>query len=157
MAEFSSEKFRKDLIKIVECIRDLCAARVPENLGHYTGSQLRMITRIYELTRNTEDGIQLKTLAGVLRITPAATSEMVETLVKRGALERRVDPNDRRAMSLRLTSGLESVFKDAEKHLDGVLEEFFAGVSPEERNFSMDIISRLNKFFINLNQPENKL
>lgn len=155
MEKSNSKIFRKDLINVVESIRNLCAARVPENLGHYTGSQLRMITRIYELTRNSEEGIQLKTLAGVLRITPAATSEMVDNLVQRGALERRVDPNDRRAMSLRLAASLEDIFKNAESHLDTVLEEFFSGVTSEERHFAEDIISRLNKFLILKNQTED--
>ena len=110
MPKFDRTIFRSDLISVVEHIRDLCSAKVPLSLGHYTGSQLRMITRIYELTRNSSDGLQLKTLAKVLHITPAATSEMVETLVKRGALERRIAANDRRAMSLRLSRELENCF-----------------------------------------------
>ena len=154
MGDFSSEMFRKDLIGVMENIRDLCAARVPANLGHYTGSQLRMITRIHELTRDNKDGIQLKTLAGVLQITPAATSEMVETLVKRGALERRVAANDRRAMSLRLTEDLEKIFQNAELHLDSLLDRFFGQMEPEQQKFAGDIIRQLNKFLADCNQPE---
>lgn len=154
MGDFNSEMFRNDLIGIWENIRDLCAARVPANLGRYTGSQLRMITRIHELTRDNKEGIQLKTLAGVLQITPAATSEMVETLVKRGALERRVAANDRRAMSLRLTKDLEDIFKNAELHLDSLLEKFFEQMPPEQQESAGEIIRQLNKYLSDSNQPE---
>ena len=154
MGDFNSEMFRNDLIGIWENIRDLCAARVPANLGRYTGSQLRMITRIHELTRDNKEGIQLKTLAGVLQITPAATSEMVETLVKRGALERRVAANDRRAMSLRLTKDLEDIFRNAELHLDSLLEKFFEQMPPEQQESAGEIIRQLNKYLTDSNQPE---
>ena len=154
MGDFNSEMFRNDLIGIWKNIRDLCAARVPANLGRYTGSQLRMITRIHELTRDNKEGIQLKTLAGVLQITPAATSEMVETLVKRGALERRVAANDRRAMSLRLTKDLEDIFRNAELHLDSLLEKFFEQMPPEQQESAGEIIRQLNKYLTDSNQPE---
>jgi DNA-binding MarR family transcriptional regulator len=154
MPKFDSKIFRSDLISVVEHIRDLCSAKVPHTLGHYTGSQLRMITRIYELTRNSNDGLQLKTLAKVLHITPAATSEMVETLVKRGALERRIAPNDRRAMSLRLSRELENVFLAAEAHLGTLLDDFFSQISAEDSVITGNIIGRLNKFLADLNQAE---
>ena len=154
MSKFDSKAFQSDLISVVERIRDLCSAKVPVCLGHYTGSQLRMITRIYELTRNSDEGLQLKTLAGVLHITPAATSEMVETLVKRGALERRIAANDRRAMSLRLSENLEKVFRAAESHLGTMLNDFFANIPPEESSIAGDIMGRLNKFLADLNQTE---
>lgn len=156
MGSLNNRVFRQDLIAVLESIRELCAARVPSNLGHYTGSQLRMINRIYELTRNNNDGIQLKTLAGVLQITPAATSEMVETLVKRGALERNVDPNDRRAMALRLTAELENVFKKAEEHLDIILDRFFADIPEEQRETAGVIINKLNTHLNGFIQTENK-
>ena len=156
MTEFSSHEFRQDLITIGEQIRDFCAAKVPANLGHYTGSQLRMITRIYELTRQDVDGIQLKKLAQVLNITPAATSEMVETLVKRGALERRVDSNDRRAMALRLTPELNKIFQDSVACLDKRLAEFFTGIAPEKQQIAAEVLHELNLFFATSNGNEIK-
>lgn len=154
MGDFNSGMFRKDLIEIWKNIRDLCSARVPAKLGHYTGSQLRMISRIHELTRDNNEGIQLKTLAAELQITPAATSEMVETLVRRGALERNVAANDRRAMSLRLSKDLENIFKNAEQHLDSLLEKFFDQMPPEQQESAGAIIRQLNKYLTDSNQPE---
>ena len=156
MKEISSEDFRRDLIGVGERIRDICAVRVPKTLGHYTGSQLRMINRIYELTRHNSEGIQLKMLAGVLRITPAATSEMVETLVRRGALERRVDPHDRRAMSLRLSTELESHFRKSEEFLDRLLDKFFVGFDVEKCRITAEIMAELNKFLTSVNEPEGE-
>ena len=146
MAVVSSKEFRSDLVSVGERIRDICAARVPASLGRYTGSQLRMINRIYELTRESEAGIQLKTLASVLDITPAATSEMVETLVKRGALERKVSASDRRAVALRLSPELETLFQNSINYLDGQLERFFEEIPPEESAIAAKIMQKLNHF-----------
>ena len=146
MAVLNSKEFRSDLISVGERIRDICAARVPASLGRYTGSQLRMINRIYELTRQSEEGIQLKQLAAVLDITPAATSEMVETLVRRGALERKVSASDRRAVALRLSSELEELFQNSINYLDGRLERFFEEISPEEAAAAAMVMQKLNHF-----------
>ena len=146
MAVLNSKEFRSDLISVGERIRDICAARVPASLGRYTGSQLRMINRIYELTRQSEEGIQLKQLAAVLDITPAATSEMVETLVRRGALERKVSASDRRAVALKLSPELEELFQNSINYLDGRLQSFFAEISPEEAAAAAMVMQKLNHF-----------
>ena len=154
MKNISNEKFLQDLIGVGERIRDLCAQRVPKSLAHYTGSQLRMINRIYELTRHQSEGIQLKTLANVLRITPAATSEMVETLVQRGALERRVDVCDRRAMSLRLSAGLEAHFHQSEEFIVELFGKFFDSSDPEKRQIAAEVMDKLHLFLVKVNQLE---
>ena len=140
------EKFLTDLMGVGDWIRDLCVARLPRKMAGFTSSQLRMIKCIYELTRHQREGIQLKTLARVLAITPAATSEMVENLVRRGALERRVDTRDRRAMALRLTSELEEHFIQSEKYVDALIEKFFSSCEPEERHVAADVVFKLNAF-----------
>ncbi len=142
----NSREFRSDLISVGERIRDICAARVPASLGKYTGSQLRMINRIYRLTRQSEEGIQLKQLASVLDITPAATSEMVETLVKRGALERKISASDRRAVALRVSPELEELFQNSINYLDCKLQRFFADISQQEAIAVAGIIRKLNHF-----------
>ncbi|MBE6357924.1 MAG: MarR family transcriptional regulator [Lentisphaerae bacterium] len=156
MNDSKNQEFRSDLISVGERLRDICAARVPANLGRYTGSQLRMINRIYELTRQCPEGIQLKKLAQVLKITPAATSEMVETLVKRGALERRVSPSDRRAMALRLAPELEDLFQMSVNHLDSHLQRFFAGLTDGEAAVASSVIHKLNIFLSAAVQQEKE-
>ena len=140
------EKFLTNLVGVGDRIRDLCVARFPRKIASFTSSQLRMIKCIFELTRHQREGIQLKTLAKVLAITPAATSEMVENLVRRGALERRVDARDRRAMALRLTPDLEEHFIQSEKYVDALIEKFFSTCEPEERRVAADIVFKLNEF-----------
>ena len=156
MNDAKCKEFRSDLISVGERLRDICAAKVPAKFGRYTGSQLRMINRIYELTRQSPEGIQLKKLADVLQITPAATSEMVETLVRRGALERRVSSSDRRAMALRLSEDLEKLFQISLDHLDCHLKHFFAGLSEEESAMASSIINKLNIFLSAAEQQEEK-
>ena len=156
MNKIMKDRFLLDLIGLGERIRDLCAARFPKNIAHYTGSQLRMIKRIFELTRSQREGIQLKTLAKVLAITPAATSERVETLVQRGALERRVDAHDRRAMSLRLVPELEAHFFKSEEYIASLMEELLSGYDPESRRIAAEIVARLNGHLTEICQQQKE-
>ena len=154
MSTNKEEKFLANLMGAGDRIRDLCVARFPRKIACFTNSQLRMVKRIYELTRHQREGIQLKTLAKVLEITPAATSEMVENLVRRGALERRVDPNDRRAMALRLTPDLEEHFIQSEEYVDGLIEKFFSSCAPEARSAAAAVVFKLNEFLEKVDSQE---
>ena len=154
MDEFSKDDFAVGLLGIGERLRDLCSDWIPHSLTRYTGSQLRMIKRIYELTARKKEGIQLKALAAVLKITPAATSEMVETLVRRGALERRVDIRDRRAVALRLSPELEQRFRDSEIRLGELVGDFMSQKSDEERRIVTGIIGELNEYLQKISKFE---
>ena len=63
----------------------------------------------------------LKTLAEALNVTPAAVSGMVETMVKRGYLQRTQAEDDRRSVRIRLSDYCHDKI--------AVLDEFFCGIS----------------------------
>jgi DNA-binding MarR family transcriptional regulator len=88
----------------------------------------------------------LKLLANDLEITPAAASEMVETLVRRGALERRNDLNDRRAVSLNLSPSWQNKFNLCEKLLENLLDSFFENISENDREIFSRICTELADF-----------
>ena len=67
-------------------------------LERFSLNQLLLLNSLYSLTRDAGGGVPLKALATKLEVTPATASEMVETLVRRGILERRHSEVDRRAV-----------------------------------------------------------
>ena len=67
-------------------VNEFCAKQVPAELFRYTLNQMRTIRAVQQLTQEYPAGVQLKMLAEKLNVTPAAASEMVDTLVRKGAI-----------------------------------------------------------------------
>ena len=114
-------------------IKEFCARQVPAEIFHYTLSQMRAIDTLYALTRDTGKGVQLKVLAEKLSITPAAASEMVDTLVKKGVLTRTPDPRDRRAIAISVSDELQKRIFSSEDGFDRVTSDFLATLSSEDQ------------------------
>ena len=127
-------------------IKEFCARQVPAEIFHYTLSQMRAIDTLYSLTRDTGKGVQLKVLAESLAITPAAASEMVDTLVRKGAIIRKNDPDDRRAVRLYVGEKLQERFEKCELMLDDITRRFLATLSPEEVKTFVNVTSKFAAF-----------
>ena len=116
-------RFYKSLFTIVDSMRDRAAVREEISDGwKVTVQQVRLLRTVERFTRTkSPEGVMLKSLAESLNVTPAAVSGMVETLVKRGFLERTQSEDDRRSIRIRLSAYCyEKV---------AVLDKFFLGIS----------------------------
>lgn len=69
-----------------------------------TMRQAGALVNVEILTRNAPKGIALKTLAQNMQMTVPATSLLVENMVSKGFLERTPNPEDRRAVCIRLSA-----------------------------------------------------
>ena len=127
-------------------IKEYCANQVPIELFHYTLSQMRAIDTLYSLIRETGTGVQLKVLAEKLAITPAAASEMVDTLVRKGALIRRSDPADRRAVLLQVGDELSEKFDACDRKLSRLTRNFLDTLSPEEVRTALNVAQKFSDF-----------
>ncbi|MDD4818163.1 MAG: MarR family transcriptional regulator [Victivallaceae bacterium] len=88
---------------------------------NFTVAQKRIVRTVDRLTRDRQDGISLRELAGTLGITPGAASTSVDLLVKRDLLDRHVNPDDRRAVNITLSARLRRL---CEKLIDGFDDDF---------------------------------
>ena len=133
-------------------VKEYCARQVPIELFHYTLSQMRAIDTLYSLIRDTGTGVQLKVLAEKLAITPAAASEMVDTLVRKGAISRENDPADRRAVRLYVGNELRERFESCENQLNTLTENFLNTLSEAERDTFVKVVAKFAEF---TSEPEN--
>jgi DNA-binding MarR family transcriptional regulator len=115
-------------------------------LARFSLNQLLLLNSLYSLTRDVGGGVPLKTLASELEVTPATASEMVETLVRRGILERCHSKVDRRAVEISLRSEWKAFFRANENDYMRRVEAFFAAQPPEERRKFEDTVDALNSF-----------
>ncbi len=116
-------RFYKALFTLVDDMRDRAGEREEfSNSWNITVQQLRLLRTVERLTRTkSPEGVMLKTLAEALNVTPAAVSGMVETMVKRGYLQRTQAEDDRRSVRIRLSDYCYDKI--------AVLDEFFCGIS----------------------------
>ena len=114
--------------------------------ARFSLNQLMLLNSLYSLTRDTDNGVPLKTLAAGLGVTPATASEMVDTLVRRGILERRHSEVDRRAVEIKLERKWREFFHANESLYMRRVESFFATRPPEERRNFEATVDALNRF-----------
>ena len=93
-----------------------------------TSAQLQIIAR---LTRN--EGIGQAALAGLLDIEPMTLSRHVDRMAAAGLVERRQDPNDRRARQLFSTEKSRALLSPMRARAEEVYEQVQAGLSQAER------------------------
>jgi DNA-binding MarR family transcriptional regulator len=96
---------------------------------------LYILSRVKELT--------IKQIAAKMFITSSAATQMVESLVKQGFLERQDDPKDRRVVKVRLTPKGRAYFNRFRKwHLHRV-DYVLRKLSDKELKYIIDIRNKL--------------
>ena len=137
----------RDLFRIVDSIRVHRSDNRDKQFFSLTFNQLRMIHRVYTYqTENDGHGISLKALAVRLGITPAAASEMVETLVRKSVLKRSVDAADRRAIAIVVSEELQKHFNAREDEYTECCADFLNILTVEEQAFFTQIVGRLAEY-----------
>ena len=114
--------------------------------ARFSLNQLMLLNSLYSLTRDSDGGVPLKKLAAGLEVTPATASEMVDTLVRRGILERRHSEIDRRAVEIKLDNQWREFFRANELIYMRRVDSFFATRPAEERRQFEATIDALNRF-----------
>ncbi|MDO9125956.1 MAG: MarR family transcriptional regulator [Parvibaculum sp.] len=93
------------------------------------------------LSRN--QGLNQVGLADLLEVQPITVARLIDKLVALGVVERRPDPNDRRAQQLFLTSKAQPLLDQLWEAGDEILDEAYDGFSEEERARFIDMLVRM--------------
>ena len=98
---------------------------------------------VLRLMAGAAGGISQRRLGEMLGVFPSRMVALVDDLEKRGFVERRDDPTDRRSYALHLTEQGTRALKDIGKLAREHDEEICAGLNPTEREQLMALLSRL--------------
>ncbi len=85
--------------------------------------------QVKTMTEKTPQGIALKTLASRMQMTVPATSLLVESMVERGLFERTPNPDDRRAVCIRLSEKGAQICEEVNANLNARIDALFGHVS----------------------------
>jgi DNA-binding MarR family transcriptional regulator len=103
-----------------------------------TGPQMRALVAIMRFP-----GINQGALADRLDVEPITTCRMVDRLEQAGLVERRRDPQDRRAWQLFLTAAAEPITTDLQSIGQTVLNDSLQGIEPAMRETAMTMLARI--------------
>ena len=112
-----------------------------------TRAQWRALKRL-----NHGEGMRQNELAEFLEMEPSAVGRVIDRLQKAGFVERRADPNDRRAWRLYLTARAHAVVDDMESISSGLFRDAQKGISAADLKTMISVLARMKD---NLNALEN--
>ena len=107
--------------------------------------QQKTLFAVITMTKLHPIGVNLKDLAARMNITVPAASVLVESMVQRGFLEREINPHDRRAVCIRISSTGQQIFDVIHQEMTVQVNKLLALITPEERTVFKSIIERFYK------------
>lgn len=102
--------------------------------GNLTFSQSRVCIALIRMLEKQPDGVSLKELSAALEITPGATSELVEELVKKGIISRTQSKNDRRAVCIKFLDNFTAMHKAASREIECTYRKMLAVLTEREQS-----------------------
>lgn len=103
-----------------------------------TGPQWRLLAHL-----RRSPGIKQAPLAELLEVEPISLSRMIDRLQEAGLVERRADPNDRRAWCLHLTADCTPLVDRIYDVADALHVEMLTGISAKEQETLRGILDRI--------------
>lgn len=134
------------------------------NVGFLLGDASRMLRRAFNervthlgltqaqwralvhLSRN--EGLNQVSLADLLDVQPITVARLIDKLVAADLVERRPDPNDRRAQRLFLTAKAAPVLTQIWEVADETYDVVLKGLTPEDRDQLIELLMRVR---VNIN------
>lgn len=112
-----------------------------EALAQELSLTLPQCKALFHLSRN--EGISQKRLAELSEIEPMTLVRILDRMESDGWVERRPDPNDRRARTLYVTAGATPVLEQIEKLSAQMRTEALSGLGAEQRNQLMGLLEHV--------------
>ena len=152
MDNYSSGNYEtvwRNLMRLADRLGDTGKSDLPHRLPL---SQLRVLGIIYD----NPEGIMLKEIADVLKLTPGAISQTVDILVNENLVERTTSSVDRRAILLRPTrKGLQLKMQHAEE-LCATMRKITTGISEEDFAVFSNVLASLLEQMNELRKQNHK-
>jgi len=137
------------LISIIDDLRRASFKTTPttqqKKMLGLTFRQGSAIAQIKLLTMEAPQGVALKTLAGHLKMTVPATSLLVETMVNKGFFERTPNPEDRRAVCIRLSEKGQEICNDVQARMLQEIDRVAVDIPTDELEAILHVANKLEE------------
>ncbi len=137
------------LLTVADGIQDTVVREFLHGKKDVSLKQHMVMRKVCDMMSTQPKGIPLKDLASALYLTPGTTSELVEKLVRKDALKRVQNPDDRRAVMITVTEKSKKMLIAAEKRINEYIKDVWNGFEEAEKQ---NIIGSLEKLVKKINE-----
>jgi DNA-binding MarR family transcriptional regulator len=110
----------------------------------FGGASLPRFDLMAQLDRHPE-GLKMRDLSRRLMVTGGNVTGLTDKLVAEGLVERRDDPNDRRAFTVHLTSEGKRQFRAMARCHEGWVVELFSGLHAQQQHQLFELLGELKR------------
>jgi DNA-binding MarR family transcriptional regulator len=118
-----------------------------KKINGFNPSEFKVLATIERGLKDQKDVMKISEISQKLQVTPPTVTQIINTLEREGLVERTFDPEDRRAVKIKLTQkGLE-----ATSHARSVFSETFTGLidflGEKESDHLADLLMKVIDYF----------
>ncbi|MBO9509155.1 MarR family transcriptional regulator [Thalassospira sp. A3_1] len=149
MASFSDPK--QNIGFLMKDVTRLMRRNFMRHAGDFGLTQAQMQAMAYVARK---EGIRQVALAEMLEIQPITTARLIDKLVEEGLVERRPDPDDRRAVQLYVTAKATELLERIMVVAASAREEAMIGITPEMQEMLISVLGKMHENLMVAEPPQ---
>ncbi|WP_235887791.1 MarR family winged helix-turn-helix transcriptional regulator [Neobacillus paridis] len=127
-------------------------ARYMSHIAGYKPSEFKVLATIERGANNQQTEMKVSEISQQLQVTPPTVTQIINSLEKAGLVERTVDPEDRRAVKIKLTSAGVETTKRIREAFTEILLNLIDYLGEEESEQLAELLSKVHHYFQELNR-----
>ena len=110
-------------------------------------SEARVLLCVQFLHDEKKSKVNISEISKSLSITPPSTTEFVKNLIKKGYLEKRINPNDKRFTEITLTNEGEKIVEELNNHFTSLFSGVIEKLGEEKSKLLIELLDVINVYF----------
>lgn len=110
-------------------------------------SEARILLCVDFLAKKNEGTVNISQISKKLLITPPSTTEFVKNLINKGYLEKHINPNDKRSISISLTDNGQKLVDSLTQYFNSLFSGIIEKLGVEQSNLLIELLDKVNSYF----------
>lgn len=110
-------------------------------------SEARILLCIDVLSKKNECTVNISQISKKLLITPPSATEFVKNLINKGYLEKHINPNDKRSISISLTDNGQKLVDSLTQYFNSLFSGIIEKLGVEQSNLLIELLDKVNSYF----------
>lgn len=125
-----------------------------KKIAGFNPSEFRVLAAIQREANDKNTKMKVSEISQLLQVTPPTITQIINVLEKNGLIERTVDPEDRRAVKIRLTLAGMKATKDARKAFSKTFTGLIDFLGEEESNHLAELLFKVQHYYNGLSSNQ---
>ena len=110
-------------------------------------SEARILLCVDFLHNEKKCKVTISEISKNLSITPPSTTEFVKNLINKGYLEKHINPNDKRSISISLTDNGQKLVDSLTQYFNSLFSGIIEKLGVEQSNLLIELLDKVNSYF----------